>query len=211
MGLPISFQDGFIQISFIIITIIANQRGVVAAASVGIVEKLIGFFFLVPSAMLASVSAIAAQNVGAGKHDRALKVLKYGIGITVSFGIIVAIGCQFLAPQVLGMFSNEQAVIEMGSQYLRSYIFDCAAAGIHFCFSGYFCAYGHSMLSFMQNVASIIAIRVPGAYLASVMFPDTLYPMGWAAPAGSLLSSAICVVFFLVYRKKYFSQGGSID
>lgn len=44
VGVPIAFQDGFIQVSFMIITIIANQRGVVVAASVGIVEKLISFF-----------------------------------------------------------------------------------------------------------------------------------------------------------------------
>lgn len=210
VGVPIAFQDGFIQVSFMMITIIANQRGVVAAASVGIVEKLISFFFLVPSAMLSSVSAIAAQNVGAGKDDRALKVLKYGVVAAVSFGTMVAVICQFSAPEILGLFADDTEVIRMGSQYLRAYVFDCAAAGVHFCFSGYFCAYGRSMLSFMQNAVSIILIRIPGAYLASVLFPDTLYPMGLAAPAGSLLSSAVCIVVFLIYRKKYFLSEKSI-
>lgn len=211
VGVPIAFQDGFIQVSFMIITIIANQRGVVVAASVGIVEKLISFFFLVPSAMLSSVSAIAAQNVGAGKDDRASKVLKYGVIVAVSFGTIVAAACQFLAPAILGLFADDTEVIRMGSQYLRAYVFDCIAAGVHFCFSGYFCAYGRSILSFMQNVVSIILIRIPGAYLASVLFPDTLYPMGLAAPAGSLLSSVICVVVFLIYRNKYFLSEKSIS
>ena len=58
IGIPIAFQDGLIQVSFMIITIIANRRGVTAAASVGIVEKIISFFFLVPSAMLSSISSI---------------------------------------------------------------------------------------------------------------------------------------------------------
>ena len=39
IGIPIAAQDGFIQIAFIIITIIANRRGLSAAAAVGIVEK----------------------------------------------------------------------------------------------------------------------------------------------------------------------------
>ena len=65
-------------------------------------------------------------------------------------------------------------------------------AGVHFCFSGYFCACGRSGISFLHNFLSIICARVPGAYLASVYFPDTLYPMGLAAPAGSLLSGVIC-------------------
>ena len=71
IGVPISVQDGFIQISFIVITVIANRRGLTDAAAVGIVEKIIGFLFLVPSSMLSAVSALGAQNLGAGKPERA--------------------------------------------------------------------------------------------------------------------------------------------
>lgn len=193
IGIPISLQDGFIQISFIIITIIANQRGLNDAAAVGIVEKIISFVFLVPSSMLSSVSAISAQNIGAGKDDRALKTLKYATTIAVSFGLIVAICMQFISNPVIGIFTHDTAVMNMGSQYIRSYIWDCMIAGIHFSFSGYFCAYGKSGISFLHNVLSIVLIRIPGAFLASKYFPHTLYPMGFAAPCGSLLSVVICV------------------
>lgn len=56
-------------------------------------------------------------------------------------------------------------------------------------------------ISFLHNFLSIICARVPGAYLASVYFPDTLYPMGLAAPAGSLLSGVICVAAFVYLQK----------
>ena len=59
----------------------------------------------------------------------------------------------------------------MGGQYLRGYIWDCALAGIHFCFSGYFCAYGRSEISFLHNVIAILTARVPGAYFMSKLFP----------------------------------------
>ena len=93
VGLPIACQDGLIQVSFLVITAIANQRGVVVAASVGIVEKIITFLFLVPSAMLSSISAIAAQNIGAGKYERADKTLGYGVAIGISFGLAAAVIC----------------------------------------------------------------------------------------------------------------------
>ena len=48
IGIPIAFQDGLIQVAFIIITIIANQRGLNDAAAVGIVEKVISFLFFGP-------------------------------------------------------------------------------------------------------------------------------------------------------------------
>lgn len=203
VGFPIAAQDGFIQISFLIITAIANGRGVDVAAAVGIVEKLISFFFLVPSAMLSSVSAIAAQNAGAGKHSQGRRVLCYGIGISVAFGLAVALFCQFGSEFLVGLFAKgEPEVVKLGGQYLRAYVFDCVAAGIHFCFSGYFCAYGKAILSFVHNLLSVLLVRIPGAYLASVFFPDTLYPMGWAPPAGSLLSALICIGFFMWLRKK---------
>lgn len=200
VGLPIACQDGLIQVSFLVITAIANQRGVVVAASVGIVEKIITFLFLVPSAMLSSVSAIAAQNIGAGKYERADKTLGYGVAIGFSFGLAVAVICQFTAEMILGMFTDSSDVVLMGSQYLRSYVFDCGLAGVHFCFSGYFCAYGKSGISFVHNLTSILLIRIPGAYLASVFFPDTLLPMGMAPPLGSALSAVICVGIFAWYR-----------
>ena len=49
VGVPVCLQDGFIQVSFVVITIFANQRGLTDAAAVGIVEKIISILFLVPS------------------------------------------------------------------------------------------------------------------------------------------------------------------
>ncbi len=68
IGTPIALQELCIQVSFIVITAIANGRGLEISASVGIVEKIISFLFLVPSAMLSTVSVVAGQNAGARQH-----------------------------------------------------------------------------------------------------------------------------------------------
>ena len=98
IGIPVCLQDGFIQISFIIITIIANLRGLTDAAAVGIVEKIIGFVFLVPSSLLSTVSAFGAQNIGANRYDRAKLSLKYGIISfnTSGFTLVVAALSKYL-------------------------------------------------------------------------------------------------------------------
>lgn len=206
IGLPISCQDGFIQVSFLVITAIANSKGVDVAAAVGIVEKIIGFLFLVPSAMLSTVSTTAAQNAGAGLHQRSRQAMYYGMGICLAFGLLCILFTEFHAEWMVSLFvANEPEVIRLGGQYLRSYVFDVPLAAIHFCFSGYFCAYKKSMYSFFHNMASIVLVRVPGTYLMAVLFPASLYPMGLASPAGSLLSILICVV---LYRWKRFAVGG---
>lgn len=197
IGFPIAMQDGFIQIAFIVITIIANRRGLNDAAAVGIVEKMISLFFLVPSSMLSTVSALSAQNIGAGKHERASQTLLCAMSITVFYGIVISVLMQFLGGSTVRLFSDNADVVRLGSQYLHSYIWDAIFAGIHFCFSGYFCAYGLSGISFMHNLAAIICARIPIAYLASRQYPDTLFPMGFAAPAGSFLSVIICTGAFV--------------
>ena len=179
IGIPVALQDGFIQIAFIIITIIANRRGLDTAAAVGIVEKIISFLFLVPSSMLSTVSALGAQNIG----------------------VMISIIIQFISEPVVGLFTENARVIVLGSQYIRGYIFDCIFAGIHFSFSGYFCACGHSELSFIHNIIAILLVRIPGVYITAKVF-SSLFPMGLATVGGSLLSVIICVIAYVWMKKK---------
>lgn len=203
IGVPIAMQDGLIQIAFIIITVIANRRGLNDAAAVGIVEKIISFLFLVPSSMLSTVSALGAQNIGAGKPERARLTLRYAACIAICFGVCMMILMQFAAEPVVSLFtdraqSDGAEVIRLGGQYMRGYVWDCIFAGVHFSFSGYFCACGRSGLSFLHNISAILLVRVPGVYLTSLFFPDTLFPMGLATSMGSLLSVIICVIAYTV-------------
>ncbi len=202
IGLPIALQDGLIQVAFILITIIANRRGLVDSAAVGIVEKIISFLFLVPSSMLSTVSALGAQSIGAGQKERARKTLLYAIMMAAGFGAAVSVLMQFIAPSVVGLFTGDAAVTAAGGEYLRGYIFDCIFAGIHFSFSGYFCAVGRSELSFLHNIIAIVLVRVPGVYLTSVLFPTSLLPMGLATAAGSLVSVIICCLAFALLGRK---------
>lgn len=206
VGMPVAVQDGCIQIAFIIITIIANQRGINDAAAVGIVEKVISALFIVPSSMLATVSALSAQNIGAGKHKRAAETLKYATVITTIYGLVVALVIQFCATFVLKIFTSDAIVIVMGTQYLKGYVWDAIFAGIHFSFSGFFAAYGKSYIGFLHNIISITCVRVPGSYLASKCFKDTLLPMGLAAPAGSFVSVIICLIAYKIMKKQFIEE-----
>ena len=202
IGVPIALQDGFIQVAFIFVTVIANRRGLTDSAAVGIVEKIICFLFLVPSSLLSAVSAIGAQNIGARKKERAKLTLKYSCIISVCYGALVVLLIQFVAEPLVGLFVHDAAVAVSGGKYLTGYVWDVFFAGIQFSFSGYFCARGKSQLSFLHNFISIITVRIPGAYLMSKHFPSTLLPMGLASAAGSLVSSLICVIAFYILEKR---------
>lgn len=207
IGVPVAFQDGLIQIAFIIITIIVNHRGLNDSAAVGIVEKIISFLFLVPSSMLSTVSALGAQNIGAEKPKRAIDTLRYAAFLAVGYGFVVAVLIQFCAEPIIGLFTDTSTeegmeVVRLGGQYLRGYVWDCIFAGVHFCFSGYFCAIGKSGISFLHNIIAIALMRIPGVYLTSKLFPESLFPMGLATASGSLISVIICVIAFSILMRK---------
>ena len=215
IGVPVAFQDGLIQIAFIVITVIANNRGLNDSAAVGIVEKVMSFLFLIPSSMLSTVSALGAQNIGAGKQKRATDTLRYASMLAVGFGIVVAVIIQFIAEPVVSLFTDPSTaagaeVVKLGGQYLRGYVWDCIFAGVHFCFSGYFCAVGKSGISFLHNIIAIVLMRIPGVYLTSKLFPTTLLPMGLATASGSIISVVICVIAFavLMRKNKEYENGG---
>lgn len=193
VGVPVALQDGLIQVGFIAITIIANMRGLNDSAAVGIVEKIIGILFLVPSTLLSTVSAL---NIGAGEHGRVRQILLYAVAMAVGYGLVIGVTMQFAADGAVSLFAREAEVIRLGGEYLRGYAWDCLFAGIHFSFSGFFCAYGLSGVSFLHNIVSLVCARLPLAYLASALDKTSLTPMGFAAPIGSLLSVVICLAAY---------------
>lgn len=73
LGAPIAFQDLLTNISFLILCAIINEISLEASSGYGIAQKVIAFVMLVPSSLMQSMSAFVAQNVGAGKEDRAYR------------------------------------------------------------------------------------------------------------------------------------------
>lgn len=201
IGIPIAMQDTLINISFMLLTVIANERGVVASSAVGVVEKLILFMFLVPSSMLSSISAITAQNIGAGKKERAILSLKYGIIITVAFGIIMCTFSQIFPNLMTRIFAKDMNVVIEASEYLRTYSIDCILVGVTFCINGYLCGIGKSIITFFHNTISIFLVRIPTAFILSRMFKDSLLPMGLASPIGSIASIIILCIYWLWQKK----------
>lgn len=196
VGIPIAMQDTLIQISFILITVIANTRGLIDSSAVGVVERIISFMFLVPSALLSSISAITAQNIGAGKGERAIQTRNFGIFLGVTFGAVMCLLSWVFPDMINGIFTKDPAVIAKADGYLKTYSIDCILAGITFCFNGYLSGISKSIVTFIHNVIAIFAVRIPLAWFLSNAFRNTLMPMGLASPAGSLTSCLILLIYF---------------
>ena len=86
-GLPIAAQEALTGVSFMVILAILNSFGLIASAGVGIAEKICSIMFIVPGAIMSAVSAFSAQNVGAGKRERAKQSMYIGMTVTFLVGV----------------------------------------------------------------------------------------------------------------------------
>ncbi|WP_194611481.1 MATE family efflux transporter [Clostridium vitabionis] len=200
IGIPIAMQDTLINISFMILTLVANRRGLAASSAVGVVEKLISFMFLVPSAMLSAVTTFTAQNLGAGKRDRVREAVRTGILVTALFGALMCLSSWLFPSALTSVFTRDPVVIRDADEYLKSYSVDCILVSVTFALNGCLCGSGHSFVAFLHNTLAIFLVRIPAAFILSSAFPDSMFPMGFASPLGSIFSILFLCCWFRFWK-----------
>lgn len=196
LGAPVAVQNVLVTISFLIITAIVNDIGLNESAAVGVVERIITFAMLAPSAFMAALAAMTAQNMGAGRPDRAGLSLKYGI-----LFCLLCEGAMFILLQLspvlwMGLFSPDPAVIAHGALYLRTYSFDCITVSFVFCLNGFYSGCGRTGFTMVNNLVSTFAVRVPVVFFVSRIAGATLLHIGIGAPAASAVQIVIQLIYY---------------
>ena len=209
-GVPIAFQDVLVSISFLVILAIINSLGLLQSAGVGIAEKVCAFLMLVPSAFMQALSAFVAQNYGAGETDRMRKALGCGMLASVIVGIAMAWLAFFHGNALAEIFENDTAVTKLAADYLRAYGVDCLLVPILFCFCGYYSGMGKTAFVMAQGIAGAFCVRIPAAYLISRIPNVSLFYIGLATPASTVLQIAMCGVYDLALRRRNSRNGEGI-
>ena len=202
LGLPIAMSDLLVGISFLVIQAIVNSLGVVASAGVGVAEKVCAFIMLVPLAFSQAMSAFVAQNVGAGRYDRAVRALYTGVSLSLAVGAFMAWLSIWHGQLLGGIFSNDREVVVASADYLKAYGIDCLLTPIFFCAIGFFNGLGRTRFVMAQGIVSAFCVRVPVSYLMSRRVPVSLFWIGMATPFSSMLQIAMCTWYFLALRRQ---------
>lgn len=202
VGFPLALQDALVNISFLIITAVINTMGLVASAAVGVVEKIIIFAMLPPTAFGSAVSAMTAQNIGAGEIKRAKTVLRYGIIYSLIFGVLAMIYSQLYPETLTSIFSNDINVVKVAGEYLKSFSIDCIMVSFVFCMNGYFSGQGKSTIFLIHSLIATFGFRIPLTYFISRIDGVTLYELGLAAPISTFVSIIICFGYFYWQNRK---------
>ena len=193
--LPFAFsmQDLLVSVSFLVLTAIINSLGLVQSAGVGVAQKLCGFIMLIPSSYMQAMSAFVAQNIGAGKPERARKALIYGISTSLLVSVFIG-SFTFLRGDLLaGIFAKDAQVIAAAADYLRAYALDCLFTSFLFCFIGYFSGMGRTVFVMAQGLIGAFLVRIPVSFVMSRIAGVSLFAIGLATPASTLVQIALCI------------------
>ena len=196
LGIPIAFQDLLVSISFLAIIAIVNSLGLTESAGVGVAEKMCGFLMLVPSAYMQSMSAFVAQNMGAGKPERARKALWCGIASSLAAGIVMGYFTFFHGDLLAGIFARDKEIIIAAADYLKAYAIDCLLASFLFCFIGYFNGCSNTTFVMFQGIIGAFGVRLPVSWIMSRQSTVSLFHIGLATPASTMLQIILCGIYF---------------
>ena len=202
LGFPIALQDMLVNISFLILCAIVNGIGLEASSGYGIAQKVTAFVMLIPSALMQSMSAFVAQNVGAGKEERAKKAMVTGMLIGAGIGVFIFAVSFFGGEIPAALFTSDPAYIARAAEYLRGFSPEAVLTCLVFSYIGYFNGHGKTMPVMVQGITSSFLVRVPFSYLFSIQPGANLVTIGAAVPITSVYGILFFTVCFGAFQKK---------
>ena len=210
VGIPISFQEMMVRVSFLYLTSVMNHCGVYAASIVGIGSKFDVFAMLSATSMANALAAITAQNIGAGKPERARKSLWYGLGFALMVSCLFWLWAQVSPQSMIGVFSDDNNIIAAGIPFFRSCSYDYIMVAIVFCLNGYLNGRQKTIWTMVSCSAGALLLRIPMVYLFGRYFSDDLGKLGMIAPIVSGIMACYTLLYVFYEGKKERKQRNSI-
>lgn len=208
IGFPILLQELLTQMSFLVLCAIINRLGLDASSGYGVAQKIVSFVMLIPSALMQSMSAFVAQNVGAGKPKRARHSMLWGMGMGAAVGIIITVFMFFWGDIPSSIFTDDPNVIAKSAEYLKGFSPEAVITCILFSFIGYFNGNGKTVFVMIQGTLQSFLIRMPVSYLMSLRENPSLTEIGVAVPLSTVFGIILCVLYYLHMNKKELSKTG---
>jgi len=202
VGIPTSIQNVASGLSFLFLTTLVNSMGVMASAAVGAVGKLNGFAILPGVAMSTSISAMSAQNIGAGEYKRASHTMYTGAAVALGISIVIFFLVGTFPETCMRMFGNDPEFIQCGVDYIKAFKYDYLIAPVFFCFNGLFIGSGHTTFSLINGILSSILFRIPASFIFGIAMSFGLTGVGLGAPVASIAALVLCIIFYITGKWK---------
>ncbi|MCR4890716.1 MAG: MATE family efflux transporter, partial [Lachnospiraceae bacterium] len=200
VGTPMALQEILTNLTFLALCAFINRLGLDASSGYGVAQKIQSFIMLIPSSIMQSMASFVAQNVGAGKEDRARKALGFGCLVGGSIGVFIGLGAFFYGDVLSSLFTSDSAVIARSFEFLRGFAPEAVVTCILFSFMGYFNGHSWTLFVMIQSLAQSLLIRLPMSYYMSIQPNASLTEIGLAAPTATVFGIILCTIYYI--RKK---------
>jgi putative MATE family efflux protein len=202
IGAPLALQEFLTNMTFLALCAFINRLGLEASSGYGIAQRIQSFVMLIPSSIMQSMASFVAQNVGAGKEDRAKGAMKCGMLVGACIGIVIAYLAFFHGDMLASIFTPDKAVIAKAFEYLRGFAPEAVVTSILFSYMGYFNGHSLSVFVMVQGLAQSFLVRLPMSYIMSIQPNASLTWIGLAAPTATCFGIVLCTIYYIYVNKK---------
>jgi putative MATE family efflux protein len=203
LALPMIAQNFIASFLNFIDIIMIGQSGEAAVAGVGLANQIFFIMTLLLFGLSSSAIIYSAQYWGQRDIPNIRKVLGINLIFSLGAGLIFSIGAVAFSSQILGLYSQDPAVIAVGSRYLRTAGMSYGFTAVTFCYAFILRSTENVRLPMMVNIG---ALSLKTLLNYALIFGNFGLPA--LGPFGAALATLIarfleCVIFLsLVYILK---------
>ncbi len=194
-GLPMGAQMLVMSGTAVVMISFVNRYGALTSAAYSISSIVWSYLQMPTMAIGASVSSMAAQNVGAGRWDRVAKVARSGVisGLVVTGTI--ALFLYVFNDFVLGiLLPHASPAIPLARHINTTVLWGFVFFSITFSLSGVVRSTGAVWAPLAILIVSMIAVRIPFAGLLTPRFGEDA--IWWSFPLGTITSAALTSLYY---------------
>ncbi|MEO5897222.1 MAG: MATE family efflux transporter [Vicinamibacterales bacterium] len=166
VGLPAGAEFALMSVYLLIVYTVSRPFGSAAQAGFGIGLRIVQACFLPVVALGISVAPVAGQNYGAHKGERVRQAFASGALMATTLMLALGALCHFASAAMIRVFSDDPAVIAVGSDYLRISAWNFIASGVIFVASSMFQAMGNTIPPLVTSFGRIALVSVPVVILS---------------------------------------------
>ena len=134
IAVPIALQQLVSSSVNLLDVLMVGQLGEVSIASLGLSNQVFFLFSVILFGISSGSAIFTAQYWGKRDIGNIRKVLGIGLTLSISVGILFTLGAVIFPEKMLGFYTKDLAVIELGSGYLSIVGFSYILTAITYCY-----------------------------------------------------------------------------
>lgn len=201
-GWASAMQQATVQMGKIAIQALVNTMGVSVAAAFAVVNRIDDFAITPEQNIAHAMTALMAQNKGAGKNDRMREGFRCGMILEIVYGAAVMVICQVFAGELMALFVKDEEVIGHGVIYLHLIVVMYILPAVTNAIQGFFRGIGDLKVTLMSSFTNM-AVRVIAAAPMILLWNFGIEALPYSYLAGWVAMLLVETPLMIrIYRKK---------